>query len=114
MVRSAVSHNGMGSIGVARRCDMHERATPTIQKWMMNNGKEANMSDNEEMAIERTQVVCSYCGSRNIARIFRGMPAFTEELQRELDEGKVVLGGCEVEGIYPLPRYQCNDCEEEF
>lgn len=64
----------------------------------MNNGKEANMSDNEEMAIERTQVVCPYCGSRNIARIFRGMPAFTEELQRELDEGKVILGGCEIEG----------------
>ena len=72
------------------------------------------MSDNEEMATEYTQVVCPYCGSRNIARIFRGMPAFTEELQRELDEGKVVLGGCGVEGIYPLPRYHCNDCEEEF
>lgn len=60
------------------------------------------------------ELYAPYCGSRNIARIFRGMPAFTEELQRELDEGKVVLGGCGVEGIYPLPRYHCNDCEEEF
>lgn len=41
---------------------------------MVNNGKGANMSDNEEMATEYTQVVCPYCGSRNIARIFRGMP----------------------------------------
>lgn len=76
------------------------------------------MTDNEDVArtegTEDTEVVCPYCGSRNIARIFRGMPTFTEEPQRELDEGKVVLGGCEVEGIYPLSRYQCNDCEEEF
>ena len=63
---------------------------------------------------EDAGVVCPRCGSQNIERIFRGMPAFTEELQRELDEGKVVLGGCGVEGIYPLPRYHCNDCEEEF
>ena len=74
MVRSAVSHNGMGGISVSRCRDMHGRATPTIQKWMVNNGKGANMSDNEEMATEYTQVVCPYCGSRNIARIFRGMP----------------------------------------
>ena len=45
------------------------------------------------------ELYAPYCGSRNIARIFRG---------------KVILGGCEVEGIYPLPRYHCNDCEEEF
>lgn len=85
-------------VSVARWREVRYHAMPTIQKWMMNNGKEANMSDNEEMAIERTQVVCPYCGSRNIARIFRGMPTSTEELQRELDEGKVILGGCEVEG----------------
>jgi hypothetical protein len=115
MVQSAVPHDGMGGVDVARRRDMHGRATPTIQKWMMNNGKGANMkNDNDVENTEDAEVVCPYCGSRNIARIFRGTPTFTEELQRELDEGKVVLGGCEVEGIYPLPRYQCNDCEEEF
>ena len=81
----------------------------------MNNGKGANMkNDNDIENTEDAEVVCPRCGSRNIARIFRGMPSFTEELQHELDEGKVVLGGCEVEGIYPLSCYQCNDCEEEF
>ena len=88
---------------------------PTIQKWMMNNGKGVIMKNDKNVEnTEEAEVVCPYCGSRNIARILSGMPAFTEELQRELDEGKVILGGCEVEGIYPLPRYQCNDCEEEF
>ncbi len=71
-------------------------------------------NDKDVENTEDAEVVCPRCGSRNIARIFRGMPSFTVELQRELDEGKVVLGGCEVEGIYPLSRYQCNDCEEEF
>lgn len=52
---------------------------------------------------------------RGISRVScAAYPAFNEEPQRELDEGKVILGGCEVEGIYPLPRYYCNDCEEEF
>lgn len=52
---------------------------------------------------------------RGISRVSSAAcPAFNEELQRDLDEGKVIFGGCEVEGIYPLPRYHCNDCEEEF
>ncbi|PAU66803.1 hypothetical protein [Bifidobacterium criceti] len=72
----------------------------------------ARMEDTEDT--EDTEVICPRCGSRNIANIMYGMPVSDAELQRELDEGKVVLGGCEVEGIYPLPRYQCNDCEEEF
>ena len=72
------------------------------------------MSDNEEMATEYTQVVCPYCGSRNIAHLIYGMPAFTEELQRKLDEGKVALGGCVLEYDRPMPYYHCNDCGEEF
>ena len=40
--------------------------------------------------------------------------AFTEELQRELAEGKVVLGGCDIDIFHPTPSYHCNDCEEEF
>ena len=62
---------------------------------------------------EEAEVVCPYCGSRNIARILSGMPAFTEELQRELDEGKVALGGV-FEYDRPILLYHCNDCGEEF
>lgn len=71
------------------------------------------MSDDEDMNSERAQVICPRCGSRNIAKILRGMPAFTTELQRELDEGKVVLGGCVFE-FGPILHYHCNDCDEEF
>lgn len=72
----------------------------------------ARTEDTEDT--EDTEVVCPYCGSRNIAGIVRGMPAFTEELQRELDEGKVALGGCEIGVDRPMPTHHCNDCDEEF
>lgn len=82
---------------------------------MVNNGKGANMKNDKDVEnTEDAEVVCPYCGSRNIARIFRGMPTSTEELQRELDEGKVALGGCAFEYDRPMPLYHCNDCGEEF
>ncbi|RYQ34356.1 Zn-ribbon protein [Bifidobacterium pseudolongum subsp. globosum] len=42
-------------------------------------------NDKDVENTEAAEVVCPYCGSRNIARILRGMPAFTEDLQRGLD-----------------------------
>ena len=77
----------------------------------------ANMGDYAEMDaenVESAEVVCPRCGSRHVAQILHGMPAFTEELQRELAEGKVVLGGCDIDIFHPTPSYHCNDCEEEF
>ncbi|PKU92507.1 Zn-ribbon protein [Bifidobacterium pseudolongum subsp. globosum] len=71
-------------------------------------------NDKDVENTEAAEGVCPYCGSRNIARIFRGMSTFTEELQRELDEGKVALGGCVFEYDRPILLYHCNDCEEEF
>jgi hypothetical protein len=37
-----------------------------------------------------------------------GLPEFSPELERELDEGRVVLGGCCVFG--DDPEWQCTDC----
>ena len=50
----------------------------------------ANMGDYADMDaenVESAEVVCPRCGSRHVAQILHGMPAFTEELQRELAEG---------------------------
>lgn len=67
----------------------------------------------EEFVDESGEEVCPECGSHDVADILRGMPVFTEELQRELDEGKVVLGGCVME-LGPMPTRHCNRCEYEF
>ena len=55
---------------------------------------------------------CPRCKSDNVARIQWGLPAFTEELERGLESGRVILGGC---CISPdSPELHCNDCGAEF
>ncbi len=56
--------------------------------------------------------VCPYCGSKHVASILYGMPAMTEQLQRDLKAKKVVIGGCIVTDIDPW--YHCNKCRKDF
>jgi len=37
---------------------------------------------------------CPACGSKKVAKILWGLPAFSPELEIDLKEGKIVLGGC--------------------
>jgi ribosomal protein L37AE/L43A len=59
----------------------------------------------------RKPAKCPKCGSKRVARIQYGLPAFTEELERQLAEGKVVLGGCCMTDDDPA--WQCADCGEQ-
>jgi primosomal protein N' len=36
---------------------------------------------------------CPNCGSKSIAEILYGMPAYSEDLQKKMDEGTMFLGG---------------------
>lgn len=54
---------------------------------------------------------CPKCGGK-VARIFYGMPAFSERLQADLDAGRIVLGGCEI--FENMPTWQCTNCGQEF
>jgi len=51
---------------------------------------------------------CPDCGSNKIARILWGMPAMSPKMQRDIDQGKLILGGCVV--LEPDPKWQCVDC----
>jgi ribosomal protein L37AE/L43A len=55
---------------------------------------------------------CPSCGSARVARILYGLPAWDADLERALDSGRVVLGGCCVEPSSPA--WQCRDCGEEW
>ena len=57
-------------------------------------------------------VVCPACGSQKIATYLYGLPIFSSELQKELDEGKLKLGGCDI--TEDVPDYSCNDCGKDF
>lgn len=41
-----------------------------------------------------------------------GFPAFSDDLKREIDAGKIVLGGCIV--FDDAPHWRCCKCEREW
>lgn len=59
-----------------------------------------------------SKVKCAKCGNKNIAEYLRGMPAFTEQLEEDLEAGYVVLGGCMI--TKSDPKYHCNNCKKGF
>ncbi len=67
------------------------------------------------------QIKCPYCGSKSTARILYGMPAFSEELEKKIADGKISIGGCklmsvEIDGEYVQtnPKRICNTCNKTF
>ncbi len=59
-----------------------------------------------------TPAECPACHSRRVAYILYGLPDFTSELQRELDEGRTVLGGCTV--FDDSKQWQCLGCRHRW
>lgn len=55
---------------------------------------------------------CPKCNGNSIAKILWGLPAMSEKLEQQLNEGKVVLGGCCVTDNDP--KWHCNNCEYEW
>lgn len=69
----------------------------------------------------KAQIKCPRCGSKNTARIIYGYPLFSEKMQKVLDEGKWVLGGCiirsvKIDGkpVTAMAGRRCNDCGKDF
>jgi len=54
---------------------------------------------------------CPCCSSTRVARIAYGLPNF-EALQPDLDEGRVVLGGCCI--FDSSPKWKCQACAHEW
>ncbi len=55
---------------------------------------------------------CPRCKSESVAKLLYGMPAFSEKLEKDLTSGKVVLGGCEIDPLFP--KWRCSTCKYEF
>ena len=55
---------------------------------------------------------CVKCGSTNVATYLRGMPVFSDELQKEIERGKIILGECKISEYQP--KYRCNKCKKDF
>lgn len=59
-----------------------------------------------------TPDVCPDCGSRKVASILYGEPAWSPTLDDDIAAGRIVLGGCIVGER--SPEYQCGACGSEF
>ena len=58
------------------------------------------------------QRVCPKCKSDDITLLLWGLPNFSDELQKEIDKGKIELRGCV---IYPHSKqFRCNNCCYEW
>jgi len=62
--------------------------------------------------LKRKPRKCPYCDFRPIANVLYGYPADSEELNKEIEEGKVTFGGCCVGG--PQANWKCTSCQKEF
>jgi DNA-directed RNA polymerase subunit M/transcription elongation factor TFIIS len=51
---------------------------------------------------------CPDCGAKNTAFILYGLPSFDKLLEQDLDNGLIVLGGCDL--FEDNPKFQCNEC----
>ena len=55
---------------------------------------------------------CPECGGAKVAEIVYGYPSSDWDWEKDVDSGKVVLGGC---CIPPDPhRWQCQSCDHEW
>lgn len=52
---------------------------------------------------------CPACDSSRIAEILYGYPAFSAKLEKDLNAGRIILGGCCVSDDDPA--WQCVDCQ---
>lgn len=64
------------------------------------------------LTVRRKPIKCPNCGFRPVSTILYGMPFFDEEMQKDLDDKIIVLGGCCITGFDPI--WKCTNCDTDF
>jgi hypothetical protein len=80
--------------------------------WKWENRKDGAGSGGYATKAGKGKNSCPGCHSTRVARVLYGLMGFDEELEREIDEGRVSLGGCTVSPGDPT--YRCVDCDFEW
>ena len=65
-----------------------------------------------QVTTARRSSTCPRCGSREIARILYGLPAFSDKLEADLEAHRIVLGGCFLWD--DQPDRSCGACSLKF
>jgi uracil-DNA glycosylase len=69
-------------------------------------------AEKEKIRVKSKPKICPVCKSKRIASYMYGLPAFSDKLEKDLNEGRIVLGGCCISGDDPM--YMCSDCKTDF
>ena len=81
--------------------------------WVIENlRKYPNRLNKVMQFVSKKPSVCPVCRSKKIAEYMYGMPAYSEKLKKELDEGKIILGGCCITD--QDPSFACQECKTDF
>ena len=56
--------------------------------------------------------LCPKCSSDNLAEFLYGMPVNGPELENDLENNKIILGGCSI--LENAPNFRCNESEYEW
>ena len=65
------------------------------------------------MTDNKKTLICPTCQSTDIARVMMGMPAFTKQLEQDIEDGKISLGGC-LTSDGGDPHLVCNTCKHQW
>ena len=83
-----------------------------MEKFFDQDEKLERRNKAEALKREKSMPICPRCKSQNIAKISYGFPYIDKKLEKDIADGRVVLGGCQYEPWFP--RLRCNDCELKF
>jgi len=64
----------------------------------------------ESITVKRKPIKCPKCGFRPISNIVYGYPSYSEKMQEELNNKKIVLGGCCLDDYL----WMCTKCKTRF
>ena len=64
----------------------------------------------EIVNVKRKPIKCPKCGFRPISNIVYGYPSYDEDTRRDLENKKIVLGGC----CPSDEQWMCTNCETKF
>lgn len=60
------------------------------------------------------QYRCPYCGSTDSAKYLYGFVGLEGLVRRKVEEGKWIIGGCEISGTKDLDKRFCKACNRDF
>lgn len=64
------------------------------------------------LKVKEKPIKCLHCGFEPVSELLYGIQEIDEKLQKDIDERKVLLGGCSI--LKDSPKWFCSNCHTEY